>query len=166
MQREMRRINQELNKNACLNILDRNTAGVLALTSPDGHPYALPISYARQGEYLYFHCAPVGHKLDCIAHEKRASLCVIDQDEIHPEKFTTYFRSVIAFGEMEVIADEAKKREALNILVDKYALNAPGREEEINGAFHRVCVLALRMDSISGKDAIELVRQREKEKNP
>ena len=160
---EMRRKNQQLGKDESLEILQIATSGVLSLTGTDGAPYALPLSFVYHENTLYFHCARDGYKMDCIRNNPRAAFCVIAQDELLPEKFTTCFRSVIAFGQMETVENEKEKRAALHLLCDKFAPNQPGREEEIAGAFHRVQVLALRIEAITGKEAIELTRARPKD---
>lgn len=98
MFRPMRRSAQALGVDACREVLSRGTSGVLALLGDGGWPYAVPMSYAFDGEKLYFHCAREGHKLDAIRREARASFCVVDRDEVVPAEYTTYFRSAIAFG--------------------------------------------------------------------
>ena len=82
----------------CEAVLSRGSHGVLALAGDEGYPYAVPISYVYEGGKLYFHCAKSGHKLDAIARCPKASFCVVDQDQVVPQEYTTYFRSVIAFG--------------------------------------------------------------------
>jgi len=98
MFREMRRFRQALSQDDCAEVLRRNSSGVLAVSGDDGYPYAVPLSYVYAGSKLYFHCAPVGHKIDAIEKNSKVSFCVIDKDEVVPEKYTTYFRSVILFG--------------------------------------------------------------------
>lgn len=87
--RKMRRGRQELSLEETEAILNRQTAGVLALSGDGGYPYAVPISYIYADGKLYFHCAKSGYKLDAIRRDPKASFCVIDQDQIVPEKFTT-----------------------------------------------------------------------------
>ena len=84
--REMRRSRQALSQADCEKILKTATAGVLAVTGDGGYPYAVPLSYVYAEGRLYFHCAGSGHKLDAISADDRVSFCVIDRDEIHPEK--------------------------------------------------------------------------------
>ena len=103
--REMRRSRQALSQADCEKILKTATAGVLAVTGDGGYPYAVPLSYVYAEGRLYFHCAGSGHKLDAISADDRVSFCVIDRDEIHPEKFTTFFRSVILFGTARELED-------------------------------------------------------------
>ena len=54
MFREMRRKNQALDAQACSAVLDRGTSGVLAVLGDEGYPYAVPLSYVREGDRLYF----------------------------------------------------------------------------------------------------------------
>ena len=65
---------------------------------------------------LYFHCAKSGHKLDAVRRNPKASFCVVDQDLIVPERYTTYYRSVIAFGVMRILEDDGEKRAAVEKL--------------------------------------------------
>ena len=63
---EMRRKKQELTAAEAAAVLARGTCGVLALSGDDGYPYAVPVSYVLDGEKLFFHSAPTGHKVDAI----------------------------------------------------------------------------------------------------
>ena len=163
MFRELRRKRQALSKEACAEILSRGTAGVLALAGDDGYPYAVPISYVCDGENLYFHSAKAGHKLDAIQREPKASFCVIDQDQIMPEEYTTYFRSVIAFGRIRILEDEEEKRAAIERLALKYAPDdsAENHRRAIDREWNPLCVLEMSIDHLSGKEAIELVKARQ-----
>lgn len=157
MFREMRRKNQALGREEIDAVLNRGTSGVLALSGDDGYPYALPISYAYEGDRLIFHCALTGHKLDAIAREPKASFCVIDQDQVVSAEYTTHYRSVIVFGRMRVLEGE-EKRSAAMLLAERYA---PGETvkrhtEEIDGAWDRLCMLEMRIEHLTGKAAKEL----------
>ena len=163
MFRELRRKRQVLSNEACSEILHRGTSGVLALAGDEGYPYAVPISYVYDGEKLYFHSAKAGHKLDAILREPKASFCVIDQDQILPEEYTTYFRSVIAFGRIHILEDEEEKRAAIEKLALKYAPDdsAENRRRAIDREWEPLCMLEMSIDHLSGKEAIELVRKRQ-----
>lgn len=159
MSREMRRKNQMLPAGECAAVLDRGTSGVLAVSGDDGYPYAVPLSYVYHDSKLYFHCAKTGHKLDAIGRNEKVSFCVIDQDQVVPQAYTTYFRSVIVFGKARVLEDEAEKRAALEILAAKYTPDdAEGRLREIDRQMENVCLVEIAVDHMSGKEAIELVR--------
>ena len=115
--RVMRRMQQQLSEEESISILRKSTAGTLALLGDNDYPYAVPISYVYADGKLYFHSALSGHKVDAIRKCDKASFCVIEQDEVHPEKFTTFFRSVIAFGRIHIIENEAEKLKQPRCLV-------------------------------------------------
>ena len=159
----MRRKRQELSREDTAAILERRASGVLALAEEGGFPYAVPLSYVYTGDKLYFHCAKSGHKLDAIQQNGKVSFCVIDQDKIVPEKYTSYFRSVIAFGRVEVIKDEKEKRTAIEKLAVKYAPEdtAVGRKNAIEREWLPLCMLKMSIDHITGKEAVELIKEKE-----
>ena len=160
MFQEMRRKRQALSSEEISSVLNRGTSGVLALSGDNDYPYAVPISYVYDGEKLYFHCAKSGHKLNAVQRNAKASFCVIDQDKIIPEEYTSYFRSVIVFGRIQVIKDEDKKRQAIEKLAVKYAPqnSVAGRREAIDREWKPLCMLEMTIDHMSGKEAIELLK--------
>ena len=161
MFRPMRRSRQALGIDACKEVLSRGTSGVLALLGDGGWPYAVPMSYAFDGEKLYFHCAREGHKLDAIRREARASFCVVDRDEVVPAEYTTYFRSAIAFGRVRVIEDEAQKRAAVELLARRYFPqdSAENRHRAIEREWVGLCMLEMDIEHLSGKEAVEFARK-------
>ncbi len=161
MFRELRRKKQLLTAEAAAAVLTRGTSGVLALAGDGGYPYAVPISYVYDGNRLYFHCARSGHKLDAIRREERASFCVIDRDDVVPEEYTTYFRSVIAFGRIRILEDEGEKRAAIEKLALRYAPEDPPerRERAIQRDWAPLCLLEMSIEHLTGKEAIELVER-------
>ena len=87
--RDMRRKRQQLSEEESIAILEKATAGTLALLGDDDYPYAVPISYVYYEGKLYFHSALAGHKVDAIHKCDKASFCVIEQDDVQPKKYTT-----------------------------------------------------------------------------
>ena len=164
MFRPMRRIRQQLSQEECQAVLARRTSGVLALSGDEGYPYALPISYVYHDGKFYFHCAKSGHKLDAIRRDSKVSFCVIDQDQIVPQEYTTYFRSVIAFGTIRILEEDSEKRAAIEKLAVKYAPrdSVQNRDQAIDREWAPLCMLKMTVEHLTGKEAIELVRQREK----
>lgn len=167
MFREMRRSKQELPREETEAVLRRGTSGVLALAGDEGYPYAVPISYVYDDGKIYFHCALEGHKLDAIKRNEKASFCVIGQDEVVPEAYTSYFRSVIAFGRIHVMADGQEKRAALEKLAEKYAPEdtPAGRRGAIDREWSILCMLEMEIDHITGKEGRELAKRRREAEN-
>lgn len=160
MFREMRRHAQRLPDDETAAILQSASSGVLAVTGDDGYPYAVPLSYVYDGRKIYFHCALDGHKTDAIRRDPRVSFCVIAQDSVLPEKFTTEFASVIAFGKAEFVTDDSEKLRALRMLAEKYSPGIHGAEDEIRGSWDRVCVVGITVEHLTGKEGVELTRKR------
>ncbi|HIZ80748.1 MAG TPA: pyridoxamine 5'-phosphate oxidase family protein [Candidatus Mediterraneibacter pullistercoris] len=162
MFRELRRKKQALSKEDCTAVLNRGTSGVLALAGDNDYPYAVPVSYVYDGHKIYFHCARKGHKIDAILRNPKASFCVIDKDHIMPEEYTSYFRSVIVFGTIQIMEDEEEKRTAIDKLALKYAPDdtKENRQKAIDREWKPLCMLEMTPEHISGKEAIELVRAR------
>ena len=153
MFREMRRNKQLLAENVSREILNRNTSGVLSLMGDEGYPYGVPLSYVLAENKIFFHCAKVGHKIDAIRNCEKASFCVIDQDKIVSEEYTTYFRSVIAFGRVHILESDEEKRNALRILAGKYSgdQGEAGIEKEMDKSFANVCMLRFDIEHMTGK---------------
>lgn len=159
MFREMRRKRQTLSVEKTIEVLRRGTSGVLALLGDDDYPYAVPVSYVYYDSRLYFHGAKSGHKIDAIKKCNKASFCVIDKDTVVPEEYTTYFRSVIAFGKIRIIEDESEIREAIEMLAKKYYPDGSEDERnlEIDREWNPLCMIEFSIEHLSGKEAIELV---------
>ena len=110
--------------------------------------------------YIYFHCAKTGHKLDAIKGNNKASFCVVDKDEVIPEEYTSYFRSVIVFGTIRIIENEQEKRDAIEKLALKYAPDdiTDHRKAAIDREWGPLCMLEMTIEHLTGKEAIELVQ--------
>ena len=160
MFREMRRNRQALSAGDASALLEAGTSGVLAVAGDDGYPYAVPLSYAcdREGERIWFHCARSGHKLDAVRRCEKASFCVSVQDQIVPEEYTTYYQSVIAFGTIRLLSDEAEKMAAIEKLALKYTPHGAAQKqaEEIKRFFPALCMMELTITHLTGKKAKEL----------
>lgn len=162
MFREIKRNSKQvLSKDQCVAILQSATSGVLNVLGDDDYPYGVPMSYRFKDNKLYFHGMPKGHKMDAIAKHKKVSFTVIETDQIVPEEYTTYFRSVIVFGKAYVIEDLEEKRKALVNLVEKYSADfMEGSKAEIEAKLKGVCIFVVEIDHISGKEAIEFAEKR------
>ena len=158
--RPMSRKRQELAQEESITILQKATSGTLALLGDNGYPYAVPISYVYHEGKLYFHSAVEGHKVDAIRQCDKASFCVIEQDEVHPERYTTFFRSVIAFGKIHIIEDETEKLQMARMLGNRYN---PDQDEalqkELENGLARMLMIRFDIEHLTGKEAKELMNQ-------
>ena len=154
--RKMRRFKQLLTSEASVDILEKGKYAVLAVSGDDDYPYTVPINYVYEGTCIYLHSAKHGHKIDAIIRNPKCSLCIVGKDDVVPEEFTSYFRSVIVFGKATIIESTEEKIRALTLLCDKYS---PGinPDNEIEKFRNSVAVIRVDIEEFTGKEAIELV---------
>ena len=166
MFREMRRKRQQLTDAECVEILKKNTSGVLAVCGDGGYPYAVPLSYVYADEALYVHCAKTGHKLDAIEACDKVSFCIVDQDHIVPEEYTTHFRSVILFGRARILEQEDEIHSAIEALAIKYhpTDSKANRGAAIEREYKALCMVKIEIEHMTGKEAIELTKEKAKQK--
>ena len=147
----MRRSAQQLPETEIERILQEGSHGVLAVCDGD-EPYAVPLSYVYERGHIYFHSAVTGHKLGAIASNNRVSFCVVGRDEVQPERFSTRYESVIAFGRAAIVTDSTLKRHALEMLVQKYS---PGYQHngkrEIEQEWDHVQIVEIAVQHCTGK---------------
>lgn len=160
--RPMRRKRQQLTEAETIAIIESASSGTLALLGDGDYPYAVPISYVYDNGKLYFHSALEGHKIDAIRRCDKASFCVIDQDDVHGKEYTTYFRSVIAFGRIHIIEDEQEKLATARRLGNRYNPNdEEALRQELEKGLSRMVMIRFDIEHLTGKEAIELVRARD-----
>ena len=159
MFREMRRKMQALTAEETAEILKRNPSGVLSLNGDDGYPYGVPLSYVYLDSKLYFHCAGAGHKLDSILKDDKVSFCVIDQDQVVGEEYTTYFRSVIAFGRARVLEGVEKLRPLVELCEKYYPGHLEQTRQKAEHALKNVSIVEVTIEHMTGKTAMELVKK-------
>jgi len=159
MFREMRRGKQLLAIEDTVAVMDRCTNGVLACLGDEDYPYAVPLSYVYFNGKIYFHSAKAGHKIDAITKNPKVSFTVIDEDTIVSEEYTTYFRSVIAFGKARIVDDD-ERLEAFAAFVEKYSGDQPeeAKHKKIAECPQAPYIIAIDVEHITGKKKIEYVK--------
>lgn len=172
--RKMRRAAQELDHDACLEMIKRATSGVLSVIGDEGYPYGVPLSYVyvdgsgEEGSVgtFYFHCAKTGHKIDALRACEKACFTIIDRDDVVADEFTTYFKSVIAFGRVKILETPEEIMPAIHMLADRYSPDESEEKKagEIDKEMPALAMLELTVEHMTGKEAIELVRKRNKYK--
>ena len=100
---KMRRSAQELSQKEAEEILKTATHGVLAVTGEGGYPYAVPMSFVFAGGKIYLHSATEGRKIEAIKSSEKVSFCVVAEDRVIPEKYTTAYKSAIVFGRARIV---------------------------------------------------------------
>ncbi len=127
----MRRKDREVlgDENIAKIIEQCTTCHVAMIDDADANmPYVIPLSFGyslNSGVLeLYFHCAHIGKKLDCIRKNPNVafSMCVENLIEIHEDvycKSGRFYASVVGQGKAEIVEDVAEKCHGLSLLMEQ-----------------------------------------------
>lgn len=131
-------------------VFDRAPYGVLSMRDGEGG-YGVPVSPARIGEAVYFHGAPEGKKLQCLAACPEVTVTAVDS--VSPAFFSVNYRSAILRGRVAAVEDEAEKRAALRAISKRYC---PEQMESFDryaaGMLKKTCVWRIDVTEIAGKE--------------
>lgn len=164
MFRELRRRGQALSEEEAEKILREGTYGVLSVSDPEGWPYAVPINYFFENGTLFMHCGKEGHKVDCLKHDDRASFCVVGASAINAPKLSTDFQSVICFGRVSFVDDEAERKKIVSRLTLRLApqTTEEALEKEFSVFSRNLVILKLKIEYVTGKEGKYLSLARKK----
>ncbi len=153
MFREMARPKQALTEEECIQLLKTLPRGVLAVLGDEDYPYALPMDhyYCEDDGKIYFHSGPKGHKVDAMARHNKVSFCLYDEGYRKEGEWSLNIRSVIVFGRVEKVEDQAWAMEVTRRLSYKYTDDTAYIEAEIANSGARTAVYAITVEHMSGK---------------
>lgn len=156
MFRNLRRKNQELSKEECIEILLNEPRGFLGVLGDYDYPYTLPMNHVYIDGKLYFHGSKKGHKHDAIKNHSKVSYCVINQGVKAENSWWYKFKSVIVFGKMRILENQEEKVKKLTKLGDKYFPSYEYTQNEIGKLLDKTEVFEITIDHMCGK----LVREK------
>jgi nitroimidazol reductase NimA-like FMN-containing flavoprotein (pyridoxamine 5'-phosphate oxidase superfamily) len=153
MFREMLRKRQELPQEICIEVLKKETRGVLSVLGDDDYPYGMPVNhyYCESGGKIYFHGGRTGHKIDAMKRHDKVSFCVYDSGYRREGEWSLNVRSVIVFGRVEFIEDREKVYEIARLLSYKFTDDEEYIRREIEHAGPRTLMFALVPEHMTGK---------------
>jgi len=115
-------------------------------------PFLVPVFYAFDGTYIYFHSAKVGTKIEII--KRNNNICFeisVDNGIVESDvacDFEAKHRTVIGIGKAYFVEEEAEKIKVLDLIVAQFTdkkFEYP--KANVNGT----AVLRIAIDSIKGK---------------
>lgn len=157
MFRELARKHKRITHEECIDLLTRETRGVLSVNGDDGYPYAMPMNhfYNHEDGCIYFHCGKSGHRLDSIRRSDKVSLCVYEQGSRDVGDWAFSVRSVIVFGRICIIDDLPEIIRITRSLCYKFTQDEQYIEKEIKGSAKATLLLKLTPEHICGKRVLE-----------
>ena len=148
----MRRAEREMGTDFALSVVSNCEYAALATVNEDGTPYCMTVSPVVVGGAVYFHCAPVGKKLDNITRCSKVCISCVQNTRLVPEQFTTNYESAVATGVCEVITDDNEKIMALRAICEKYAMsNMSEFDSAIKKSLSRTTVCKITIEQLTGK---------------
>ena len=124
----------------------------MATVNPDGSPYCVPLSMVREGEWIYFHSAMEGHKIDNLRNNNKACVCCVGNVRELPDVFSIKFESTIISGTAGEVTDREEKIHALTLISKRYTpTNMSAFDAAIEKSIAVTAVWKIHMDEISGK---------------
>ena len=151
----MKKINQEITDKKILeDIMIQSKICRIAMID-NALPYILPFNYGYENKYIYIHSAPVGKKIDLLTKNPRVCFEIEQKADIVKNnkacKWEAIYRSVVGYGNIEIIRDFAQKQRGLEIIMSHNgALDSTDFEAK---QVDSVVILKLKIDTITGKQS-------------
>ena len=122
----------------------------------DEQPYVTPTSYWREGDRVYWHGSSASRMLRTVSKGIKVCLTVTHVDGLVLARSGFHssinYRAVMAFGEAEMVTDEAHKKAALKAFMEhvtpgRWDMLRPVTSQELKGT----TVLTMKLTEVSAK---------------
>ena len=121
----------------------------------EGKPYILPFNYGYRNRTIYIHCAPEGKKIDIIKQSPEVCFEIEQTSDIIKNEtacnWATLYRSVVGYGNIEIVHDFDEKLEGLNIIMAHNG--GPDINKFEPKQVDAILILKLNIETITGKQS-------------
>ena len=157
MFRELQRKNKQISMEECIELLKKETRGVLSVLGDDDYPYGMPMNhwYNEEDGKIYFHCGKSGHRLDALRKCQKVSFCTYDSRYREDGDWALHVKSVIVFGKMEIIDDMDTIADVARKLSYKFTQDEEYIRTEIEKYAKETLLLQLTPEHVCGKQITE-----------
>lgn len=136
-------------------VLDQAPYAVLSLADETGAPYCVPISPAREGKTVYFHCARIGLKLELLEKNPKVALAAVSYHKAVSEAYTMSYASAVLRGTAAIVTDEGEKMLALRRISEKYSAADLDKFDAMVEQYAKAAhVVRINVEEITGKEAL------------
>ncbi len=153
MFRELQRKNKQISMEECIELLKKETRGVLSVLGDDDYPYGMPMNhwYNEEDGKIYFHCGKSGHRLDALRKCNKVSFCTYDSGYREEGDWALHVKSVIVFGTMEIVDDMDTIADIARKLSYKFTQDEEYIRTEIEKYAKATLLLQLTPEHVCGK---------------
>lgn len=157
MFRELQRKNKQISMEECIELLKKETRGVLSVLGDGDYPYGMPMNhwYNEEDGKIYFHCGKSGHRLDALRKCNKVSFCTYDSGYREEGDWALHVKSVIVFGTMEIIDDMDTIADIARKLSYKFTQDEEYIRTEIEKYAKATLLLQLTPEHVCGKQITE-----------
>ena len=157
MFRELQRKNKQISMEECIELLKKETRGVLSVLGDGDYPYGMPMNhwYNEEDGKIYFHCGKSGHRLDALRKCNKVSFCTYDSGYCEDGDWALHVKSVIVFGRIEVIDDMDTIVDITKKLSYKFTQDEAYIRTEIEKYAKATLLLQLTPEHVCGKQITE-----------
>ncbi len=151
--RPMRRMKQAVSREECIELLKTERRGVLSVVGDNGYPYGVPINhyYDEETGQLYFHGGKIGHRVDAVKGCNKVCYTVFDKGCLKPGDWALNVKSVIIFGRISIVEDEARAIDLCRRLSYKFTDDENYINDEIEKCAKATLVMELTVEHMTGK---------------
>ena len=154
MFRDLMRKKQQLSRQECMDLLCRETRGVLSVAGDEGYPYGMPMNhwYHEEDGCIYFHTGKAeGHRLAALKRSDKVSFCVYNQGTREAGQWAWNVKSVIVFGRVELVEDLDTVVDITRRLCYKFTTDEDYIQKELAQSARNTLLLRLVPEHMCGK---------------
>ena len=170
----MRRKDREMDKEFGLKVIDNARYGIVSMVNDDNKPHGIPLSLVRNENYLYFHSAKDGEKVNIFEKNNDVSVSFVghvnvpgnytkeELEEILKDEskvnllassvFTTEFESAIIKGKVKLVEDEEERVKGMSLICEKHTPTMMDYfNMAINPGLEKVNIYRIEIEEITAK---------------
>jgi hypothetical protein len=121
-------------------------------------PYLVTVTYSydARSQSLYFHCAPVGKKIDYLKANPIVWGQVLEDLGYVTGECEHSYRTVMFRGRAEFITDTKEKRRALGLMIDKLEERPSEARKRLitQSSLEKASIVRVRVLELSGKESV------------
>ncbi len=136
-------------------ILESGKYAVIAMCR-DNEPYIVTLSYGYDSlkKCLYFHCSPIGLKLDFIKYNAKVCATVIEDGGYIVDECGHNYRTAVFWGNINIVLDLDEKKHGMKMILNHLEENPSIIKDKLlkSGDFYsKMEILRLDISQIHGK---------------
>ncbi|MBX2839113.1 MAG: pyridoxamine 5'-phosphate oxidase family protein [Gammaproteobacteria bacterium] len=155
---KLRRADKRMSDTAINDLLSSGYCGHIASVDSNGWPYVCPLLFVWRKERIWLHNSrSSGHLLNNVQDNSSVCFCISEAGDVfsygrYECDTSIAYKSVVVFGEIEIIEDTTEKESFFESLMNKYSAPDSSRPKNFFPRLDETTVYALKISRITGKE--------------